>query len=593
MKIFLILLWPLLTQALEFKSFVDKTEVGLNETFVLNLHFESDSSLPKQVSAPELFQLKDFHFLDESSSQQSSIQIINGKISKTSALLKSYRLQPKAIGFLKIPALNVRAGGKTFQTQTIVIKVVKNRPSAPSQAPKPAPGFPFNMPDPFNFPNSVFKGLPDMFSNKEKGSAKLKLELSSNSVYKSERLRANWFVLSSSSSVRFDLFRVPELKGFWKEKIKIKNPFIGSEIIGKTLYRKQLIDGLWLFPLRSGELELDSYSIKLFSFFRDSQVVSVPVRKITVKDLPSDGLDETWTGAVGDFTVKYLIKENAGAVNEPLSLKITFEGSGHSRFIDLPQIPFPSSVETYPPVQKSQFSDKGIGTKEFEILIVPKQEGQLIIPSFSLSTFNPKTNQYVSHKSQEFLISIKQGGANNNLGESFLNTADDNKFETDLLNKFPLERAYWPSFINYKNLIRFFTALFCFILLSLTAVFLKKIISGRKKSLKEKVNDKFLTIQTLLDKKDWQTACINMIQLGTYVLSSFQIQDSLSDWRQALKVLAPSLNEKYSAEFEELFKKLESLSFSPHSKSSYLALKQAKELFKQSKTLINKFLTHF
>ncbi|MCZ0932981.1 MAG: BatD family protein, partial [Oligoflexia bacterium] len=412
MKIFLILLWPLLTQALEFKAFVDKTEVGLNETFVLNFQFESKSSLPKRIYAPDLFHLKDFHLLDESSSQQSSIQIINGKMSKTSMLLKSYRLQSKAVGIFKIPALNVRANGKTFQTEPIAIKVVKDKLTAPSPTPKPAPGFPFNMPDPFNFPNSVFKGLPDLFSNQEKGSAKLKLELSRNSVYKSERLRANWFVLSSSSSIHFDLFRVPNLKGFWREKLKIHKPFIGSEIVGKTLYKKQLIDSLWLFPLKSGELEMDSYSIRLSSFFRRGQVVSVPARKIKVKDLPSEGLDKTFTGAVGDFSAQYLMKKNVGAVNEPLSLKIIFKGSGHPRFIDLPQISFPPSVEIYPPVQKSQFSDKGVGTKEFEILIVPKKEGQLRIPSFSLSSFNPKTGRYVSHKSQEFLISVKQGESN-------------------------------------------------------------------------------------------------------------------------------------------------------------------------------------
>ena len=591
MKICLILLWPLLTQALEFKAYVNKTEVGLNETFILNLQFDSKGSIPKQVSAPELFQLKDFHLLDESESQQSSIQIINGQMSKTSVFVKKYRFQPKAIGFFKIPALNVQADGKTFKTQPIVIKVIKDKPSTPSQAPKTAPGFPLNLPDPFNFPNSIFKGLPGMLSNQEKESPKLKLELSKNSVYKSERLRANWLTLSSSSSIHFDLFRIPKLKGFWKEKIKITNPVIGSEIIGKTLYRKQLIDSLWLFPLKSGELELDSYSIKFFSFFRDGRIISVPTREVRVKDLPSNGLDEAFTGAVGDFSIQYLLKENTGLVNEPLSLKIIFEGSGHPRFIDLPQIPFPSSVETYPPVKKSQFSNRGIGTKEFEILIVPKKEGQLIIPSFSLSTFNPKTGQYVFHKSPEFVVSIKSSKTNNNLGESFLNTTDEDKPEI-LSNYTPLEKSYWPSFISYKNLIWFFTGLFSFFVFVLLVVFIKKIILSRKQSLKEKVNNKLLVIQNLLDKKDWKMACIQMIQLGTYVLTSSHIQNTTSDWRQALKALAPSLNKKYSAEFELLFKKLESLSFSPHFQSSNLALKQAQKLLNQSQALINKFLTH-
>ena len=279
MKLFFILFWPFLAQAFEFKSFVDKTEVGLNETFVLALQFESESSLPAQVSAPELFSLKDFHFLNESSSQRSSVQIINGKMSKTNTLLKTYRLQAKAVGFFKIPALTVQADGKTFQTQSVVIKVVKDRPSAPSQAPLSIPSFPFNIPDPFNFPHSVFDNLPDLLSGQEKASAKLKLELSKNSVYKSESLKADWFILSSSHAVRFNLLRIPDLKGFWKEKQPIQNPAIGSEVVGKTLYRKQLIDSLWLFPLKAGELELDVYSVQLSGFFSGDRIISVPGSK--------------------------------------------------------------------------------------------------------------------------------------------------------------------------------------------------------------------------------------------------------------------------------------------------------------------------
>ena len=589
MKIFFVLLWPMLAQALEIKSFVDKTEVGLNETFVLNVQFESKAALPQQVSVPDLSRLKGFYFLDESSSQRSSIQIINGQMSKTNTLLKVYRFQPKAIGFFKIPSLTIQAAGKSFQTQPIAIKVVKNRLAKPSPAPQPAPS-PFNIPDPFNFPNTIFKNLPNLLPDQDKDTAFLKLELSKSSVYKSEILKADWFLLSSSSNTHFNLFRMPELKGFWKEKLKNPSSFVGAEIVDKTLYRKQLIDSLWLFPLKSNQLELDPYSVRLSSFFRGGSIVSTPVKTIKVKNLPAKGLDKTWTGAVGDFSVKYLIKEKLGVVNEPLSLKIIFEGLGHPRFITLPSISFPSSVSSYPPVQKSQFSDKGIGTKEFEILIIPKEEGQLIIPSFSLSTFNTQTGQYISHKSPEFLIAIQKGQSNGNLDESFLDT--EGETEVNVLNRAALEDSYWPFFIKYKNLIWFFTALFCFFVFSLAVIFIKKIILKRKKTLKKKVSDRFLTIQKLLDKKDWKKACIEMIQLGTYVLSLSQIQETAVDWRQSLQVLTPSLNEKYSTEFEILFKKLESLSFSAHLQSSDLALKQSKQLFHQSKILINKFLTH-
>ena len=479
MKAFLFfLLCPFLTQALEFKSFVNKSEVGLNETFVLNLQFESKDSLPEQVVAEDIFRLKDFHFLDVSNSTQSSIQIINAQVNKTSTLLKSYRLQPKAVGFFKIPSITVTADGKTFQTEPIDIKVVQDsvKKPNPSLIPRTAPSFPFNIPDPFQMPNSIFQKLPDLLSNPKDLDVRLKLELSKRSVYKSERIRANWFILSNSRFPQFDLSQTPDLKGFWKESIKNAKAIVGTQAIGNTLYRKQLVDGLWLFPLKSGELELDIYSVRLLSFFRNGQIISSPLRKITVKNLPKEGLDETFTGAVGDFSVEYLMKKKFGAVNEPLSLKITFKGSGHPRFVDLPQIPFPSSVETYPPVQRSQFSEKGEGIKEFEILIVPKQEGQLIIPSFTLRTFNPESSQYVSHKSPEFSVSITGGKPNSNLGESFLSSADTDK-KDNFLNQGLLESSYLlPSFINYKNLIQFFNSSFLYFYFFFDCcVFLKKL----------------------------------------------------------------------------------------------------------------------
>ena len=126
-------------------------------------------------------------------------------------------------------------------------------------------------------------------------------------------------------------------------------------------------------------------------------MLSSPKYTVRVKPLPLQGRDASFTGAVGDFKVDFILNESQVSLDQPFSLKIIFRGLGHPRFIRLPTISFPSSVQTYEPVEKSNF-EKGVGTKEYEILILPKKEGELVIPSISLSTFDPTTGQYVLHK---------------------------------------------------------------------------------------------------------------------------------------------------------------------------------------------------
>ena len=581
MKSGLIFLMPFFAQALEFKSFVDKTEVSLNETFKLKIEFQSGESLPDNIEVPALLDLKDFYFLDETSSQSISIQIINGQMEKTKTVVKSYLLQPKAVGSFTLPLLTVKADDKSFQTQSFKMTVLDKKSSG--QQPK-TPGSPF--PNPFQNPPSLFQFLKPV-QNQVKEDFKFKLKLSKKTLYKSEPLRADWFLLYSSTLPHIDAINSLSLSGFWKEEIRNKKQ--GTEAIEDTLYRKISVNSLWLFPLKTGELNIEPYSIQVNSDFSfQSQVLFSPGQKITVKDLPSEGLDQTFTGGVGIFELDYSIKETQAFLNQPLSFKITFKGSGHPRFINLSELPFPPSIEIYPPVQKSEFTEEGMGTKEFEILIIPKTEGQLTLPSLTLSTFNPHIGQYVYHKSLPFTFFVQKGDSQNNMSETFLEPVKDNKIKNSFS---PLGSFFWPAFINYKNGMRIVVSLLILCLLILMAVWIKNFILKRKKSLKEKIDNQFLQIQKLIDKKNWQKACVNMIQLGTFVLDSAQIEEVSSNWRQALKTLPPSLNKKYAENFERLFKELESLSFSRQIQSQNQALKRTKKLFKQTKSLLSQFVS--
>ena len=583
--------FPLIAQAVQVISQVDKNTVALNESFVWTLKIDSHESISNQVDIPDLSPTNDFYLLGQWSSQQSSVSILNGQMEKTNTVFKNYRLQPKKPGVFEIKSIRVRVKGRDFQTKPLRIKVT---PASQKSPPPPQTVLPLRIPAPFMNPDSLFDIFTNPFQNREikKSDVKLWLRLNKKSVYKSEMLKASWFILQSSGGLRYELYKKPALKGFWQKEIKIKNPrsFSGTQAIGQTLYRKKLLESLWLFPLRSGELNIDSYAIRVQQVFGfQSEIISSPIKKIKVKELPTEGLTKDFSGAVGVFEVQHSIQEAQAKVNEPLSYRITFKGSGHPQFISLPELEFPSSVQAYPPVEKSHFSEQGMGTKEFEILIIPKQEGNLTLPSSVISTFNPKSGQYVFHKLPELSFNVQKGQNNEDLGQSFLEK--ETATEEKNLSYKALTAFYWPQFITYRNLILFFIAFFSFLLMVLIFLYVKNFILKKEMPLKKQISQKLQVVEKSLKQKDWKKACTQMIELNTFVLSLAQSHTLSSSWRQAVQSLPPSLNKKHSFSFEHLFKQLESLSFSVKTPSEKIALIKAESLFEQTKKLSRDFLS--
>lgn len=589
-----VFLLPVLSQALEITAKADKTELAVNESFVFAIRIHATEE-PENLDIPNLSNLNDFHLLGQWSGQESSIQIINGKMEKTNVFSKSYRFQPKTTGTLRIESLTIRANKKTFKTDPVFITVhKKNKSQPPAQIPKIPP---FPLPDPFQIPNSFFDIFKDPFADEDKAkdSIKLQTNLSKKSVYKSEMIRVNWFLLQSSGRIRYSIYKDPSLKGFWKEEIKNKprDPSVGTQVIDQILYRKTLLNSLWLFPLQTGQLTIDPFSIEINHLYRlrfQEKIYSAPIRKITVKELPIQGQDHTFTGAVGSFKVQATIKEQSAVVNQPLSYKITFKGSGHPRFISLPTLNFLSSFHTYPPVEKSQFSDLGQGTKEFEILVVPKQEGILNIPSWTLSTFDPKKEKYIFHELPAFSLPVKRGKTNQEPeGQTFFEEEKPEQKKVSL-SLDPLNTSYWPQFINHKNLVKLWLILFGFFLIGLLVLYIKHFAFKKEKSLREKINQKLDDIQKLLDQRDWRRACTQMIHVNSFMLDAAQIRGTSSGWKEALNKLPPSLGNKYSTPFEDLFTQLENLSFSKKTLLEKEALDKTRNLLKQVKILTNSFL---
>jgi len=109
------------------KAAVSSREVVPGEAFELQVVVEGAS----QADRPQLPSMPDFIVRPFSSTpnQRSSMQIIQGRITRHSTLTYAYQLRARRSGRLTIPAITVKADGRTYETRPIPIVVAKGETS--------------------------------------------------------------------------------------------------------------------------------------------------------------------------------------------------------------------------------------------------------------------------------------------------------------------------------------------------------------------------------------------------------------------------------------------------------------------------------
>ena len=88
-----------------------------------------------------------------------------------------------------------------------------------------------------------------------------------------------------------------------------------------------------------------------------TQKKSNPV-SIQVLPIPHKNRPKNFTGAVGQFRVTGELGGEKVKVNQPVSLKLRFEGRGNPKLIDLPEVHFPSEFEVYDTKKEQKFFDR-------------------------------------------------------------------------------------------------------------------------------------------------------------------------------------------------------------------------------------------
>ena len=408
----------------KFYSQVSATSVPLNGTFEYSVVVENGS-----IEKINQLYFPNFKVLSGPNTSQSA-QMTNGNIS--SSFSYSYILQPTQKGTFTIPKVkavveDVEVEGK--EIKIVVTDPVKQQPRQSSQNPfDPFGNDPFAM-DPF------FNRTPPAQISEEEVRKKvaenvfLKLELDKNNVYQGEKVTATLKLYFRADIKQFGLTKSPKFDGFWNKELPQKEQKAQHiETINGVRYNAVELVQYNLFPQKTGALKisaaeadmvvqiaLQSNSRSIFDQFFGGQVYSVVHKSISnaavvnVKELPTAGKPENFSGAIGDFKYNVSISSKEGKTDEPITYIAKVSGTGNMDMLSIPAPKIDESFEVYEPQTVENFSegDAGFsGTKQDEYTIMPTMPGAYKFEPTSFCFFNPAAAKYVTINSPEININI-------------------------------------------------------------------------------------------------------------------------------------------------------------------------------------------
>ena len=356
-------------------------------------------------------------------STSSSVQIINGSVSRTNTQTFSFHLRAIKEGTYTIPSASITVDKKKITSEPCEINVIAS-PSGSSN---------------YNGNSTSTKtnvGAKEVF---------LKATPNKKKVYQGEQLLLTYNIYYTIPISQLAVSKSPSYSGFWTKDITDNDGSLqqSSTVIDGQQYNVATIKEIVLFPQKSGNLIIDPLDLTCVAqirqqrnrsqgydpfedFFSDVMGTSYTnVRKdiksqpitIEVEPLPTANKPSSFQGAVGQFTFTSKIDKNELKVNDAFTLTLTVSGKGNIELLELPKPVFPPDFEVYDPKVSTTVKNNALGiygSKKAEYIIIPRVSGDFTLEDIEFSYFNPSLKKYETLKSDIHTIQVQKGATNNN-----------------------------------------------------------------------------------------------------------------------------------------------------------------------------------
>ena len=405
---------------------VNKRAVKVGEEVRLSIRVTGQSMNLQAPRLPKLDGVDTYY-----TGRASHITFINGV--STSNVEFSYTLIPQRAGNYNINAIEVSVGQKVFQTEPIALEVTGGQAQASGPVP---PASPQLQPQPPPMAQSASQEPPPVASPEGDDNIFVQAWVDRRSVYQNEQLLLT-YSLFTRYDTRYEGFeKEAETSGFWIEEFPMEREIERETVrVNGKRYVKADVKKLALFPTAPGSYTIQPGSLKVSvreepqggsafdeffsdsfftggSFFarRQNRLLNPPPIQLTVKPLPEQGKPEGFQGAVGSFRISATLDKDKVKQNEPVTLKVVIEGEGNIETINRPKLPALTGFKTYDADTNSKLFKTGNvigGTKSFEIVFIPKEEGKAFIPPLEFSYFDPRKMKYVALRTPNFPITVE------------------------------------------------------------------------------------------------------------------------------------------------------------------------------------------
>lgn len=403
------------------------------------LTYTVNSQDVKDFLAP---QAKGFDVLmGPSRSQQSSTQIINGKVSSSRSITYTYILMAVSEGTFNIPSASIEVDGEKIFSNPLTIKVLpKDKEDANSN-----------------------QGNSGISSRNQKSSGRITdndlfvlATASKTKVHEQEAILVTYKAYTTVD-LRQLLGKMPDQQGFYVQEVELptQKTFKLEHYKGRN-YNTVVYRQYVLFPQKAGRLEIPAVTFDAVvaqrvavsddpfeAFFNGGGYVEVnkkivaPKVVINVEPLPSK--PEGYSGGVGTFTMKSDISTTELKANEAVTIKLTISGTGNMKLVSAPEVKFPHDFEIYDPKidDNYQLTADGLsGTKTIEYLAIPRHAGNFTIPPIEFKYFDIKSESYKTLKTDAYTLKVNKGdgsSANQQVIADFTNKESVKVLGTDIL----------------------------------------------------------------------------------------------------------------------------------------------------------------
>ena len=352
------------------------------------------------------------------SGRSTSLQIINGKRSRSVQSTYTYVLRPVASGKFSLPVASAKVKGEDIYSEPVSIQVAAAGAASSSSS---ASSGQSQQPQSSGQSQARAAGIQD-------NDIFLRLDLSRSKVVVGEPIIATLKLYQRVNIGGFENVTFPTFNGFWSQEIEAPtNIEFTREVLDGQIYNSALLRKFVIIPQHEGMIKIDPAEMiclvnirvspsgtSIFDgFFDDYRTVRKKVSTgevtVNVSPLPA-GAPASFGGGVGSFNISAALSRDSLKTHEAASLLVTISGRGNVSLLEAPKVKFPLDMEVYD-TKISEKVDKGglSGSKYYEFPFIPRSHGEFVIEPIKYSYYDVDQGRYVTLETEPITVNVARG----------------------------------------------------------------------------------------------------------------------------------------------------------------------------------------